>query len=201
MSLFAVGDNSAGSHEDGESARKEPCGHTQNGPPLCGTPGLPSERGQVQQSFSRLRLIAPRFTFGSDSHLRLHLAAPTIESVYLEPTPPLKQKRCPMHAGYTKVGQTQTPQLSLHLLQFLDNHSLLEINEPETARRGRQSLTQSQGWEGKHPSSLRTLSAFQAAVVVSSRDLPKTRNVGQRHLEELPRVVPDSHGGWSSHRG
>mgnify|MGYP003428675145 CR=1 FL=1 len=31
-----------------------------NGPPLCGTPELPSEQGDVQQSFSRSRLIAPR---------------------------------------------------------------------------------------------------------------------------------------------
>jgi len=32
----------------------------QNGPPLCGTPKLPSEQGDVQQSFSRSRPIAPR---------------------------------------------------------------------------------------------------------------------------------------------
>jgi len=34
-----------------------------NGPPLCETRGLSSGRNHVRQSFSRLRLIAPRLNF------------------------------------------------------------------------------------------------------------------------------------------
>ncbi len=58
-----------------------------NGPLFCGTPRLLSEQGDVQQSFSRSRLIAPRL------HLPLgplQGAVPSgtdIDSASLEPSP------------------------------------------------------------------------------------------------------------------
>ena len=50
--------------EDAFKARMKLAGvfsiRQKNGPLLCGTSRLPSEQGDVQQSFSRSRLIAPR---------------------------------------------------------------------------------------------------------------------------------------------
>ena len=50
--------------EDAFKARTKLAGvfsiRQKNGPLLCGTPRLPSEQGDVQQSFSRSRPIAPR---------------------------------------------------------------------------------------------------------------------------------------------
>jgi len=63
-----------------------------NGPPLCGTPRLPSNRSGIQQSFSRSRLIAPRLHLHPGSHLRPCLVAPTIDSASLE-SPPRHRNR------------------------------------------------------------------------------------------------------------
>jgi hypothetical protein len=51
----------------------------------CVEPRGPSSgRNHVRQSFSRLRLIAPRLTLRSGSHLQPCLVAPTIDSASLE---------------------------------------------------------------------------------------------------------------------
>ncbi len=58
-----------------------------NGPLLCGTPKPPSEQGDVQQSFSRSRLIAPRLRLPLNPFQGAVPSGTDINGASLEPPP------------------------------------------------------------------------------------------------------------------
>ena len=76
--------------------------------PYCGTPKLPSEPGDVQQSLSHPPLIAPRLTLRLGSRWRACLLARSSEHVPGTITPPPKQERRPLHAGCISLGHIRT---------------------------------------------------------------------------------------------
>ena len=79
-----------------------------NGPPLCGTPGLPTGREECDNPSVALLADHPAHRSLQGPHRRPCLLAPRNNARTANPLPQPRQKRCPTHAGCTRASHTHT---------------------------------------------------------------------------------------------
>ena len=79
-----------------------------NGPPLCGTPGLPTGREEFDNPSVALLADHPAHRSLQGPHRRPCLLAPRNDARTVNPLPQPRQKRRPTHAGCTRASHTRT---------------------------------------------------------------------------------------------
>ena len=78
------------------------------GPPLCGTPGMPTGQEEFDDPSVALLADHPAHRSSQGPHRRPCLLAPRNNARTMNPLPQPRHTRCPLHVGCTRASQTQT---------------------------------------------------------------------------------------------
>ncbi len=104
-----------------------------NGPPLCGTPGLPTGREEFDNPSVAVLADRPAHRSLQGPHRRPCLLAPRNNARTVNPFSQPRQKRCPTHAGCTRASHTHMRLLTSRscappFLHLLGTHRTAGIN-------------------------------------------------------------------------